>query len=116
MSLINRSALIDRLIDCSGCTCCYAGSVYVFPEEVPKLNLYGVKVIEAFGIYLLPLDQKGCIYNDPISHKCKIYRHRPICCRLFPFDIYLNMYTQNLYWIYYRKCKKIIEKLKKASV
>ena len=111
MYLTDKIELINRLLTCDGCTCCDAGTVYVLSREVDFLRSQGVEVLETFGYHFIPQGANGCLYNDPIKKKCTIYEHRPICCRLFPFDIYLSDFSQDLYWVYYKKCKKIVEVL-----
>lgn len=39
--------------------------------------------------YMMTLKRgkKGCYFRDPVKSTCKIYDHRPLLCRLFPFKL-----------------------------
>lgn len=49
----------------------------------------------------------GCYFYDTKHKDCKIYKDRPIDCRLFPFDIILNPKNDELHVGYYQHlCKR----------
>ncbi|MCX8063772.1 MAG: YkgJ family cysteine cluster protein [Candidatus Hydrogenedentes bacterium] len=40
--------------------------------------------------YMMALKRtrKGCYFRDPVRKVCRIYEHRPLLCRLFPFKLH----------------------------
>lgn len=105
----NKNSLdrIATLLNCNGCSCCSAGTVYVLPWEVEELRAKGIEVIDFMGGYFIPtVRENGCIYNSATNKKCEIYADRPICCRLFPFDIFYYP-EHGLCWVVYNKCQPI---------
>lgn len=115
MSLKSRLKLIHGVMNCSGCSCCDAGTVYVFPHEMDELKSKGVELAEAFGFYFIPQREKGCIYYNAEKIRCEIYDHRPICCRLFPLDISLSSHESRLYWVCYKGCKQVSKLIKEVK-
>ena len=113
---------ISSIINCKGCDCCDAGLIYVFPEEVGYLKLKEIKVIQLDQAFFIPQEQERCIYNK--NSECLIYEDRPICCRLFPFDLFLDSppdsflkkETNLLHWVYYKKCSSLEESLKDSGM
>lgn len=112
---------IDLVINCKGCDCCNAGLIYVFPKEVETLKLKGIEIVEFDRAFFIPQEQEKCIYNK--DSKCLIYEDRPICCRLFPFDLSLeeknNFSEENtnlLNWVYYKKCGSLEQNLKDSGM
>lgn len=98
---------IAKLLNCNGCSCCDAGTVYVLPGEVAEMRAKGIEVIEFMGGYFIPTTKEnGCIYYKVENKQCQIYADRPICCRLFPFDIFYYP-EHGLCWVVYDKCQRI---------
>jgi len=98
---------------CSSCShqaCCTGfDSAIVFPEDLVKLT----EIKKANNEYLQDVIIAGkmvkqirknqlnqCIFWNG---KCEIYEHRPLDCRLFPFDI--DVIDNEFYWIVY-SCNK----------
>ncbi len=105
----NKNGLneISKLLNCRGCSCCDAGTIYVLPGEVAAMRAKRIEVIEFMGGYFIPTTKEnGCIYYNCENKKCEIYEDRPICCRLFPFDIFYYP-EHGLCWVSYKKCAKV---------
>ena len=54
----------------------------VYKSDPTWLNIDGKKYMMA-----LKRNSKGCYFRDPVKKICKIYDHRPLLCRLFPFKL-----------------------------
>ncbi|MDQ1352156.1 MAG: hypothetical protein QG657_2462 [Acidobacteriota bacterium] len=104
MNYENSLDKIVKLMNCRGCSCCDAGLIYALPGEVSKLRGIGVEVIEYMGGYFIPTTkEKGCVCYNASEKKCEIYPDRPLCCRLFPFDLFYYA-NRGYYWVVYNKC------------
>jgi len=53
-------------------------------------------------------DEKGCIFFDLKQGRCKIYKYRPLDCRLFPIDI--KLIEKRYWWVLYEYVCPISEK------
>jgi Fe-S-cluster containining protein len=81
----------NKLVSCRGCTkCCESGVVYVLPEEVEHLKSKGVPLINIEGIDYIKRNNGVCSMLDKQHSNCSIsfYKDRPLCCRMFPLDIF----------------------------
>lgn len=96
----------NNLVSCNGCTeCCESGIVYVLPEEVSHLESIGVPLIKIDGInYIKRNPYMICSMLDRQHSKCSIYEDRPLCCRIFPLDIFGR--ESKLLWGIYNYCPK----------
>jgi Fe-S-cluster containining protein len=95
----------SALVRCAGCTkCCESGGpVYVQDGEVEHLLDLGVPLVQLDGVHFIKrLPDGACPMLDRRSKKCVIYATRPLCCRLFPFDIF--SVASELRWAFYLDC------------
>lgn len=63
---------------------------FVQPDEitgVKKSDPTWLKIDGKKYLMTLKRTEKGCIFRDTKKGNCKIYPHRPILCRLFPFKL-----------------------------
>ena len=80
----------NKLVSCNGCTkCCESGLAYALPEEVDNLTSIGVPLIEIDEIHYIKRTPRGkCSMLDEQHSRCSIYEDRPLCCRIFPLDLF----------------------------
>lgn len=93
------------LLDCC-CNCNQIDMPIILPSEAKNIESFSRKPIKEFAkkmtgnLYQMRRenddDSKGCIFF--IDKKCSIYEHRPIDCRLFPFDF---KEINGEYWLIY---------------
>lgn len=95
----------SALVRCAGCTkCCESGGpVYIKDDEVKRLQELDVPLVWVDDIpFIRRLSDGACPMLDKVSKKCLVYEHRPLCCRLFPFDIF--SIASDLKWAFYLDC------------
>lgn len=105
LKALHRTAddVSNKLVSCNGCTkCCESGIVYVLPEEVNHLKSRGVPLINIDGIDYIQRKNGICSMLDRQHSRCSIYEDRPLCCRLFPLDVFNR--TTNPTWGVYNYC------------
>ena len=92
------------VVNCRFCSsCCESGLVYVLPEEKTKLEALGVPIVTFDGIDFIQRAEGGSCPMLGKAHKhCTIYEDRPICCRLYPLDLFSRAGT--LEWGLYEYC------------
>ena len=80
----------NKLVSCNGCTkCCQSGIAYVLPKEINRLESLGVPLLHIDGINYIKRNYAGaCSMLDMQHSRCSIYEDRPLCCRLFPLDVF----------------------------
>jgi Fe-S-cluster containining protein len=111
---------LDRLsdqIECNTCELCEEGAVYVLSFEVPLMERLGIPLINIDGSYFLEKKGQYCPAHDKnnkMGRRCKIYSERPICCRLFPMDIFVE--NGQLKWIVFNDCPIVKHKLNNNSL
>ena len=84
--------------ECTGCGDCCTGApgyVWVSDEEIAELAQaldLPVATFEARFLRrvdnrksLIELQQGDCVFFDRQSRKCRVYEHRPLQCRTWPF-------------------------------
>lgn len=96
----------SALVSCQGCTkCCEKGLVYILPEEKERLQSLGVPLIEIDGVPFIKRKPDGsCSMLDKQHSRCSIYEDRPMCCRIFPLDVFSR--NGKLEWAMYTYCPK----------
>ena len=81
--------------NCDGRFCCH-GKAYMTKAELKKIGgvtelpLSSFLEIEIIGdetYYMIKRKSNFCFFFDTKKSKCKIYKHRPLDCRLFPFTL-----------------------------
>ena len=92
------------LVDCKGCIrCCEHGLVYVVDDERERLINLGVPLVSASGVSFIQRRSDGsCPMLDREGKRCTIYEDRPLCCRLFPLDLFA--FEGELGWAVADKC------------
>ncbi|HOK09177.1 MAG TPA: YkgJ family cysteine cluster protein [Candidatus Hydrogenedens sp.] len=63
---------------------------FVTPEDIQgiaKSDPTWLKVNGKKYMMALKRTQKGCFFRDTKNGFCKVYHHRPLLCRLFPFKL-----------------------------
>jgi len=105
--LLNKvDKISENLVSCNGCVkCCGAGIVYTLPEEEERLKKINVPLINIDGIrYIKRKDDGSCFMLDKQYSRCSIYDDRPLCCHLFPLDIFNRYGINRLSWGVYDYC------------
>ncbi len=79
--------------------CCYELEIPVRDEDIARIEELGYNAWEfvdyekmfyrgdkflSYAIKKRPFDG-GCVFLDPDTMRCRIYPHRPLACRLYPF-------------------------------
>jgi len=73
--------------------CCYNTEMILFKEDIERITKLGYPrdffTMRQGNINVLRNINGHCVFLDPETNRCKIYRHRPIGCRLYPlvYDI-----------------------------
>ena len=122
--LLNKTDKISgNLVSCNGCVkCCSAGIAYVLPEEKERLRKIDIPLIDIDGISYIKREYDGsCSMLDKQHGRCSIYDYRPLCCHLFPLDIFNRYGTNGPTWGVYDYCptenvKPIIQKEGQAEL
>ncbi len=85
------------LEDCG--RCCYELEIPVRDEDIARIEELGYNAWEfvdydkmfyrgdkflSYAIKKRPFDG-ACVFLDPETKRCRIYSHRPLACRLYPF-------------------------------
>ena len=89
MSSLHRRAVPSRGFVCNrmGC-CCWQTEMELLPEDIARLEKMGFKprdfsYKDGNTVRLLNVDGH-CFFLEPTSRKCRIYRKRPLGCRIYP--------------------------------
>ena len=79
--------------------CCYELEIPLRDEDVERIEELGYNAWEfvdyekmfyrgdrflGYALKKRPFDG-GCVFLDPETKRCRIYSHRPLACRLYPF-------------------------------
>ncbi|NJE47058.1 YkgJ family cysteine cluster protein [Thermococcus sp. GR7] len=79
--------------------CCYELEIPIRDEDIAQIEELGYNAWEfvdyekmfyrgdkflSYALKKRPFDG-GCVFLNPGTLKCKIYNHRPLACRLYPF-------------------------------
>lgn len=79
--------------------CCYELEIPVRDEDITRIEELGYNTWEfvdynkmfyrgdkflSYAIKKRPFDG-ACVFLDPETKRCRIYSHRPLACRLYPF-------------------------------
>lgn len=79
--------------------CCYELEIPIRDEDIGKIEELGYNAWEfvdynkmfyrgdkflSYALKKRPFDG-GCVFLDPEAKRCRIYGHRPLACRLYPF-------------------------------
>jgi len=80
---------VDCKIDSRYCgKCCYNTEMILFKEDIERITKLGYPkeffVAKQGNMNVLRNINGHCVFLDPETNKCKIYKHRPIGCRLYP--------------------------------
>ncbi|WP_457742489.1 YkgJ family cysteine cluster protein [Thermococcus sp.] len=91
--------------------CCYELEIPLRDEDVAKIEELGYNAWEfvdyeklfyrgdkflGYAIKKRPFDD-ACVFLDPETKRCKIYSHRPLACRLYPFVFIKNGRKMEIY-------------------
>jgi Fe-S-cluster containining protein len=88
-SLIEKTDSVSNFVCCKGCNdCCFNSPVFVLPSEVKRLKALGVPLTKLEKIFYIHREKKECPMLNKSTKLCEIYDDRPLCCRMFPFDIF----------------------------
>lgn len=103
-SSLERAAKL--VVSCKDCTsCCENGLVYLFDEEVPIMKELDVPLVSIKGVnYIQRKNGGSCPMINGHNQGCKIYENRPLCCRLYPLDVFNR--NGKLEWGLYTFCPK----------
>ncbi|HRZ95474.1 MAG TPA: YkgJ family cysteine cluster protein [Candidatus Moranbacteria bacterium] len=76
-------------IKCGKCTICCGVECFnpvLFPFEEKRFKKYSIKIKTPFqDIFILKRKKDGqCIFQNKGNTGCRIYKKRPVDCRLFP--------------------------------
>jgi Fe-S-cluster containining protein len=97
------------LEDCG--KCCYELEIPVRDEDIARIEELGYSAWEfvdynkmfyrgdkflGYAIKKNPVTDE-CVFLDPETKKCKIYRDRPLACRLYPFVFVKHGETMEIY-------------------
>jgi len=96
---------LSEQIECNTCDLCEEGAVYVLNNEVSLMKNLNIPLVNIDGSYFIEKKGRYCPAYDEMKKsgkRCLIYSERPICCRLFPLDIYVK--AEKLVWIIYNDC------------
>jgi len=89
MSSLPRRAVPSRGFVCNrmGC-CCWQTMMELLPTDIARLEKMGFKPRDFSykdGNTVRLLNVEGhCFFLEPTSKKCRIYRNRPLGCRIYP--------------------------------
>ena len=89
MSSLSRRTVPSKGFVCNrmGC-CCWKTEMELLPEDIAKLKRLGFKPKEfSFkdkDVFRLLNVNGHCFFLEPTSKKCRIYRNRPLGCRIYP--------------------------------
>ena len=68
--------------------CCYNTEMILFKEDIERITKLGYPkeffVVKQGSINVLRNIDGHCVFLDPETNRCKIYKYRPIGCRLYP--------------------------------
>jgi len=76
--------------------CCYDTEMILLPQDIMELEQLGFPreyfVVIDNGLPRLRNIDGHCVFLDPSTNKCIVYRHRPLGCRLYPlvYDVDKN--------------------------
>lgn len=90
--------------ECKTCRLCEdnIGLVYVFNTESKKIgHEHTISTSSGLNFFVRTHDNH-CPYFNQESGKCGIYEDRPLCCRIYPLDIYFD--GIEYWWIAYSDC------------
>jgi Fe-S-cluster containining protein len=117
VQLLRMRGVLDRLseqIECNTCDLCEDGAVYLLNIEIPLMKHLKIPLINIDGSYFFKRTGKYCPAYNQSKKRCTIYSERPICCRLFPMDIFVE--NEKLKWIVFTDCPIIEHKVKNESL
>jgi Fe-S-cluster containining protein len=89
MSTLSRKAVSSRGFVCNnmGC-CCWQTEMELLPDDITRLVKMGFKPKDFSykdGNTVKLRNVKGhCFFLEPTTSKCRIYRKRPLGCRIYP--------------------------------
>jgi Fe-S-cluster containining protein len=110
--IYNQLNILTSQPECEFCSHCEknVGLVYVLADEIFVLKNLSINLINT-GKEVSYIDRIQDIQNssdwwcpcfDTLSLKCNIYKHRPLCCRLYPLD--LMKIDIDYYWVIHNEC------------
>lgn len=101
---LSAERVAELVVSCKSCTtCCENGLVYIFNDEIEIMKALNVPLIEIKGIhYIQRLKGGRCPMLKKAQKKCTIYADRPVCCRLYPLDVFNR--NGQLEWGLYTYC------------
>jgi len=115
--LMRMRKTLDKLseqVECNTCDLCEEGAVYILNLEVPLMKSLNVPLVNIDGSYFLEKKGRYCPAYNEKEKRCAIYSERPICCRLFPLDIFVK--EEKLKWIVFDDCPIIKHKVEDGSL
>ncbi len=82
--------------------CCIDTEMPLLPEDIERIMKLGFKreyfVTTELGYPSLRNVDGHCVFYDPVKHRCIIYEHRPLGCRVYPvvYDVESGSVTVDL--------------------
>jgi len=75
--------------ECLSCgLCCIETEMILLPSDIESIRKLGylIKEFAIFkdGYFRLRNVNGHCYFYDPVSGRCRIYRYRPLGCRIYP--------------------------------
>ena len=89
MSSLPRKAVPSRGFVCNrmGC-CCWQTEMELLPEDIARLVKMGFKPRDFSykdgNTVRLRNVENHCFFLDPVAQRCRIYRNRPLGCKIYP--------------------------------
>lgn len=80
---------------CRSCAkCCYQTEMLLLNHDIRRITKLGYELrdfaVKREGLYYLKNAGGHCVFLDVKSKLCKIYRWRPLGCRLYPIVYYVD--------------------------
>ncbi len=92
--------------ECNTCNLCEknVGLVYLLDHEREKISELNLKISSTSnGTDFLSRTEEGwCSAFDHTKNRCTIYAKRPLCCRIYPFD--LMHFDREFWWVIFYEC------------
>lgn len=102
----NIAEFLSSQEECNTCNLCEknVGLVYLLDNEMEKLKQHNLKISSTTnGTDFLSRTSDGwCSAFDHTRNRCTVYDDRPLCCRIYPFD--LMHFDREFWWVIFYEC------------
>lgn len=92
--------------ECDTCNLCEknVGLVYLLDNEFENIKRHNLEISSTNnGTDFLSRTRDGwCSAFDHVRNRCTIYNDRPLCCRIYPFD--LMNFDREFWWVIFYEC------------